>query len=618
MLLAAAYLSQHRDFAGTVYVIFQPAEEGGGGKRMIDDGLFTRFPMEAVFGMHNWPGMPPGKFGLTPGPIMASSNEFSIVIKGQGHARRHANLGIDPVMAAVQMAQSLQTIITRNRNPLDAAVLSITQIHAGSADNVVPNHAELRGTVRTFTLDVLDLIERRMEEIARHTCAAMDCEVEFKFQRNYPPTINHPDEAAFCAEVLRGIVGETWSTTTSSPPWAPRTSPSCCRNCPAATSGSATAWASIAPTANWGRACCTTAATTSTTNCCRWAAPVGPAGAAAPGPSRRPEIRSVRRPAGTGPLMPRARAVPGAVRRPERHAHRQEAPGGASLASACGTRMLSVRVNGRGSSRNAASAPSSCRIDITDTKPTPNPARTACFTPSTPASSNPTDGVRPASAKRARPAAAPRTRFAHDQRRRGQVAQGHGALARQRMVGAHDRHHFILAPGMHGRVCRQSSGHVALDESQVQNGQPLDDFARVAIRQVQAHGRKRLPEFGHQSRQQVAGRRGAGAQAQHARLQPAPGFAHGLRLPVHLAQWRACSASRSPASVSAMPWPLRRYSGSPNHSCSMRNWPDTAGCDRCSVCAARLMLPVSATQAKVSSWSGVIRAWPLKYQNFRY
>ena len=210
MLLAAArYLSQHRDYAGTVYVIFQPAEEGGGGaKRMIDDGLFTRFPMEAVFGMHNWPGMKPGQFGLTPGPIMASSNEFSIVVKGKGSHAGMPNLGIDPVMAAVQLAQSLQTIITRNRNPLDAAVLSITQIHAGSADNVVPNHAELRGTVRTFTLETLDLIERRMEEIARHTCAAMDCEMEFTFQRNYPPTINHPAEAEFCAEVLRDIVGE--------------------------------------------------------------------------------------------------------------------------------------------------------------------------------------------------------------------------------------------------------------------------------------------------------------------------------------------------------------------------------------------------------------------------
>src|SRR5690606_14060889 len=180
MLLAAArYLAQHRDFAGTVYVIFQPAEEGGGGaRRMIDDGLFTRFPMEAVFGMHNWPGLKVGQFGLTAGPIMASSNEFVITIQGKGSHAGMPHLGIDPVMTAVQLAQSLQTIITRNRNPLDAAVLSITQIHTGSADNVVPNQAIMRGTVRTFTLETLDLIERRMEEIARHTCAALDCDVE--------------------------------------------------------------------------------------------------------------------------------------------------------------------------------------------------------------------------------------------------------------------------------------------------------------------------------------------------------------------------------------------------------------------------------------------------------
>jgi len=209
MLLAAArYLARHRDFAGTVYVIFQPAEEGGGGaKRMIDDGLFTRFPMEAVFGMHNWPGLEVGQFGLTAGPIMASSNEFVITIQGKGTHAGMPHLGIDPVMTAVQLAQSLQTIITRNRNPLDAAVLSITQIHTGSADNVVPNQAVMRGTVRTFTLETLDLIERRMRDIARHTCAALDCDVEFDFHRNYPPTINHAREAAFCADVLRGIVG---------------------------------------------------------------------------------------------------------------------------------------------------------------------------------------------------------------------------------------------------------------------------------------------------------------------------------------------------------------------------------------------------------------------------
>ncbi|CAM3923670.1 M20 aminoacylase family protein [Bordetella tumulicola] len=209
MLLAAArYLSQHRDFAGTVYVIFQPAEEGGGGaKRMIDDGLFTRFPMEAVFGMHNWPGMQVGQFGLTAGPIMASSNEFIITIEGKGTHAGMPHLGVDPVMTAVQLAQSLQTIITRNRNPLDAAVLSITQIHTGSADNVVPNVATMRGTVRTFTYETLDLIERRMNEIAQHTCAALDCKATVEFHRNYPPTINHPDESAFCADVLRGIVG---------------------------------------------------------------------------------------------------------------------------------------------------------------------------------------------------------------------------------------------------------------------------------------------------------------------------------------------------------------------------------------------------------------------------
>ncbi|OZI46980.1 M20 aminoacylase family protein [Bordetella genomosp. 5] len=209
MLLGAArYLSQHRDFAGTVYVIFQPAEEGGGGaKRMIDDGLFTRFPMDAVFGMHNWPGMKVGQFGLTAGPIMASSNEFAITIRGKGTHAGMPHLGVDPVMTAVQLAQSLQTIITRNRNPLDAAVLSITQIHTGSADNVVPNEAIMRGTVRTFTLETLDLIERRMNDIARHTCEALDCKVEVAFQRNYPPTINHAAEAAFCADVMRDIVG---------------------------------------------------------------------------------------------------------------------------------------------------------------------------------------------------------------------------------------------------------------------------------------------------------------------------------------------------------------------------------------------------------------------------
>jgi len=210
MLLAAArHLAQHPDFGGTVYVIFQPAEEGqAGALRMIDDGLFTRFPMEAVFGMHNWPGMPAGAFGLTAGPIMASSNTFHITIEGKGAHGGMPHLGVDPVMAAVQMAQSFQTIISRELDPLDSAVLSITQIHAGSADNVIPNQAEMRGTVRTFSDTVLDLVEQRMGQIAQSTAQALNCRAEFIFRRVYPPTVNHAAEAGFCADVLKSLVGD--------------------------------------------------------------------------------------------------------------------------------------------------------------------------------------------------------------------------------------------------------------------------------------------------------------------------------------------------------------------------------------------------------------------------
>ena len=208
LLNAARYLAEHRDYDGIVYVIFQPAEEGGAGaRRMIEDGLFSLFPMDSVFGMHNWPSLPFGTFGVTPGPIMASSNRFDIVIRGKGAHAGMPHLGIDPVAAAIQVAQSLQTIITRNRDPLDAAVLSITQIHAGSAYNVIPNEAVLRGTVRTFTLETLDLIERRMREIAQHTAIAMDCEAEFDFERMYPPTINHDRETEFCTRIMESIVG---------------------------------------------------------------------------------------------------------------------------------------------------------------------------------------------------------------------------------------------------------------------------------------------------------------------------------------------------------------------------------------------------------------------------
>ncbi|MGB7479937.1 MAG: M20 aminoacylase family protein [Burkholderiaceae bacterium] len=209
MLLGAAhYLAQQRDFAGTVYLIFQPAEEGGGGaKCMMDDGLFDRYPMEAVFGMHNWPGLATGRFGVTAGPMMASSNEFEVVVRGRGAHAAQPHMGIDPVMTAVQIAQGWQTIVSRNCNPLDAAVLSITQIHAGSATNIIPDDARLVGTVRTFSVPVLDLVERRMRDIAAHTAAAFGAEIEFHFKRNYPPLINHPAETAFALDVMREVAG---------------------------------------------------------------------------------------------------------------------------------------------------------------------------------------------------------------------------------------------------------------------------------------------------------------------------------------------------------------------------------------------------------------------------
>lgn len=209
MLLGAArYLAENRNFRGTVHVIFQPAEEGfSGAQAMIDDGLFTRFPMQAVFGMHNWPGMDVGSFGLSSGAIMASSNTFEIRIEGKGAHGGMPHLGVDPVMAAVQLAQSFQTIITRERDPLDPAVISITQIHAGSADNVIPTTAVMRGTVRTLSDETLELIERRMDEITEHTTRALQCTAEFIFNRNYPPTINHPAEAQFCAGVMEQLVG---------------------------------------------------------------------------------------------------------------------------------------------------------------------------------------------------------------------------------------------------------------------------------------------------------------------------------------------------------------------------------------------------------------------------
>jgi hippurate hydrolase len=209
MLLAAAkHLARHRNFDGTVYLVFQPAEEGGGGAReMIKDGLFEKFPMEAMFGAHNWPGMKAGQFAVKTGPVFASSNEFKITLKGKGSHAAMPHLGVDPVPAACQLVTAFQTIISRNKRPIDPGVISVTMIHAGEATNVVPDSVVMEGTVRTFTLELLDLLERRMKDMTEQLAGAFELTAEFEFRRNYPPTINHAAETDFVRRVLTDMVG---------------------------------------------------------------------------------------------------------------------------------------------------------------------------------------------------------------------------------------------------------------------------------------------------------------------------------------------------------------------------------------------------------------------------
>jgi hippurate hydrolase len=210
LLAAAKVMSADRDFAGSVAFIFQPAEEGGGGaKAMIVDGLFERFPCDAVFAIHNWPGLRVGEFGLNPGAMMASSNEFEITVCGKGAHAAMPHLGVDPVLIASHLIQAFQSLVSRETKPIDATVVSVTQINAGEATNVIPDTCVMKGTVRTFSAQALDTIERGMARICKQLPLAFNAHADFSFLRNYPPTINHAKEAMLAADVAAEIVGES-------------------------------------------------------------------------------------------------------------------------------------------------------------------------------------------------------------------------------------------------------------------------------------------------------------------------------------------------------------------------------------------------------------------------
>ena len=209
MLLGAAMqLSKGIDFDGTVQFVFQPAEEGGAGaRRMIEDGLFERFKIDAIFGIHNWPGMPAGSFGVRAGPLMASSSTFNAKITGKGSHGAQPHHSLDPVVVAVQIAQAWQTIVSRNVDPNRPAVLSVTQIHAGTTDNIIPEVATLSGTVRTFDAATLDLIEHRMSAIVENIAAAFGVNASFALERIYPALFNHEKETGDAAEAMLSVVG---------------------------------------------------------------------------------------------------------------------------------------------------------------------------------------------------------------------------------------------------------------------------------------------------------------------------------------------------------------------------------------------------------------------------
>ncbi|MEK1889477.1 MAG: M20 aminoacylase family protein [Phyllobacterium sp.] len=209
MLLGAAqYLAETRNFKGTVAVIFQPAEEGGGGGReMVKEGMMERFSISEVYGMHNVPGLPIGQFAIRKGPIMAATDEFNITVEGRGGHAAQPHRTIDPVVIGAQLVNALQTIVSRGTDPLDSVVLSVTKFHAGDAHNIIPQRAELAGTVRTLRPEMRDFAERRLTEVADGVASALGASASVHYARNYPVTFNHERETSFAAQTARTIAG---------------------------------------------------------------------------------------------------------------------------------------------------------------------------------------------------------------------------------------------------------------------------------------------------------------------------------------------------------------------------------------------------------------------------
>ncbi|MGZ5872340.1 MAG: M20 aminoacylase family protein [Bradyrhizobium sp.] len=211
MLLGAArYLSETRNFAGDAVVIFQPAEEGGfGAEAMIKDGLLDRFAIDQVYGMHNLPGIPVGSFAIRPGPIMASTDAVDIRIEGRGGHAARPHISIDSVMVGAQLITALQSIVSRSVDPLESAVVSMCEFHAGNARNVIPQTAELKGTVRTLTAEVRALVEKRVREVVDGVARMTGAKIDLKYERGYPVVVNHASQTDVAIQVAKQVAGDT-------------------------------------------------------------------------------------------------------------------------------------------------------------------------------------------------------------------------------------------------------------------------------------------------------------------------------------------------------------------------------------------------------------------------